>query len=195
MDKKALSKNLENAQRSRDSIINGISMIEEKLADLRARAAKQLAETGDTDLGIEISTTETNLELRRTALVEANEAVSSAQRALDDCIGAERYTEAAKLHKEYRAILNQLANQLGDAGANGLINQALEIADQIYALVGRDTQDEIGMDLRKGYFILAEVNKHLFTSWQSMRSLPWVNEPRTGGDTAYYKPGFGRTYS
>lgn len=195
MDKRALAKNLDNAQRTRDAIINGISTIEEKLADLRARAADQLAKTGDTDFCIEISTTETNLELRRTALVKANEAVSAAQREFDDCIAAERYTEAANLHKEFRAVLNQLSNQLGDAGLNGLINQAFDIADQIYTIVGRDTYDDIGMDLRKANFILTAINQNLFRSWQDMRALPWVGERTGGGDSAYYKPGFGRTYS
>jgi len=195
MNKKEFMKKLEAAQQSRDALQNGIATLEPKLAELKAKAQKELAATGETDLSGEISSTESYLELRRSALIQANEAVKAAQFELDDYIAAERYTEAANLHKEYRALLNQLEKQLGDAGVNKLVNEAFDIMDQIHTMIGRDAQDEIGMDLRHTFSILVNVNQHLFKAWQDLRSMPWVGEPTGGIDTAYYKTGFGRTYS
>lgn len=195
MGKKELNSILAKAVQSRDALQNGIATLELKLAELKAKAQKDLAATGETELSGEISSTESYLELRRSALVQANEAVKAAQFELDDYIAAERYTEAANLHKEFRAVMNQLEKQLGDAGVNKLVNEAFDIADQINTMIGREGNDEIGMDLRRTHFILVSVNQHLFKAWQDMRSMPWIGERTGGGDTAHYKPGFGRTYS
>jgi hypothetical protein len=195
MSKKELSKSLEVAVQSRDAIQNGIATIEQKLKDLKNKAYSELAATGETELSGEISSTESYLQLRRSALEQANEAVRAAQFELDDFIKAERYTEAVNLHKEFRAMMNQLEKQLGDAGVNGMINQVFDIMNQIHAIVGTEGNSDIVLDLRRSNFILVSANQHLFKAWQDMRSLPWVGERSSGGDSAHYKAGFGRTYS
>lgn len=196
MNKKELTKNLESATQSRDAIQNGMKTLEAKLVELKQKANSDLLAKGETEISGEISSTESYIQLRRSALEQANEAVSAAQRELDDFIGAERYTEAVNLQKELHAMMNKIEKQLGDAGVNGLINQVFDLSDQIRAIVGSNDQGDIGIDLRKTHFVLVSVNYHLFKAWQDMRSIPWVGEPLSGGgDSSYFKPGFGRTYS
>lgn len=195
MNKKEFMKKLEAAQQSRNAIQTGIETAEKTLSDLKRKAYAELAAKGETELSGEINSTESYLELRRSALEQANEAVRAAQFELDDFNNAERYSEAERLHKEFRSMMNKLEKQLGDAGVNNQVNELFDVMDQIRAIIGSNDNGDIGWDLRKSHFVLVSVNQHLFKAWQDMRSIPWVGEPTGGIDTAYYKTGFGRTYS